>query len=71
MEGCCGGPPSRHSGFACRFTISTSFSHMKARSAPARSRCCKSDWLSGKEAIKFWTDRWSLLSQDDSSIQLP
>ena len=28
MEGCCGGPPFRHSGCACRFTISTSFSHL-------------------------------------------
>ena len=28
MEGGCVGPPFRHSGCACRFTISTPFSHL-------------------------------------------
>jgi len=49
MEGCCGGPPFRHSG-SLAGSPSARHSptwHQKATSAPARSRCCNSYWLSG------------------------
>ena len=29
---------------------------MKATSAPARSRCCKSDWLSGVLRLPYWIE---------------
>ena len=54
MEGCCGGPPFRHSGCACRFTISTSFSHL----APEGNvRTCSQQVLQERLAIGTVTRR--------------
>jgi len=57
MEGCCGGPSFRHNGCACRFTISTSFSHLAPE---GKVRTCSQQVLQERLAIGTVTRRNTL-----------